>query len=62
MRILVDVIDTLSIEKRSAAFDAVNLVTFSEKKFREVGAVLSGDAGDECCFHIAWRFERRGER
>ena len=51
MRILVDVIDALGVEERGAALDAVDFVAFFEQEFREIGTVLSGDAGDECFFH-----------
>ena len=35
-----------------AADSAVDIVAFLEEKFGEIGAVLAGDTGDECCFHI----------
>ncbi len=44
--IFVDVIDPLGVEEGGAAFNAVNFVAFLKEKFREVGAVLAGDAGD----------------
>jgi ABC-type enterochelin transport system substrate-binding protein len=53
VRIFVDVIDALGVKEGGTAFDAVNFVAFFEEKFREVGTVLAGDAGDECAFHIA---------
>ena len=48
--ILVDVIDALGIEARCPAFDAVDLVALFQEEFGEVGAVLAGDAGNECFF------------
>jgi hypothetical protein len=51
MRILVEVIDSLGVEERGAAFDAVDFVAFFEEEFGEVGAILAGDAGDESAFH-----------
>jgi hypothetical protein len=53
VRVLVDVIDALGVEQRSAALDAVDLVAFLEQQFSEVRAVLAGDAGDECLFQYA---------
>ena len=51
MDVLVEVIVAIGIEAGGAAFQAVYLVTFFEKEFGEVGAILAGDAGDECAFH-----------
>lgn len=48
VRVFVQVVDAVGIEERSAALDAVHLVTLLEQEFSEVGAVLAGDAGDEC--------------
>lgn len=30
----------------------MDLVTFFKEEFRKVGAVLAGNAGDECFLHI----------
>ena len=46
MRILVQVVDAVGIEQRSAALDAVHLVAFFQQQFGEIGAVLAGNAGD----------------
>jgi hypothetical protein len=35
---------------RSAAHDAVNFVALAQKKFSEVGAILSGDSGYQSAF------------
>ena len=51
MRVLVDVVDPLGVEQRGPAFDAVDFIAFFEEEFREIGSVLSGDAGDEGAFH-----------
>jgi hypothetical protein len=45
VRILVQVIDAVGIEQGSAPFDAVDNLAFIYEQFREVGPVLSGDAG-----------------
>ena len=49
--ILVQVIDPVCIEQRGPSLDAMNLISFFEQKFRQVGSVLSGYAGNECFFH-----------
>ena len=48
VRVLVDVVDAGGVEERGAPLDAVDLVALAEQELGEVGAVLSGDAGDEC--------------
>lgn len=40
-------IDALGIEVGGSADEAVDLVAFVEEEFGEVGAVLTGDAGDQ---------------
>jgi len=52
MRALVEMIDPVSIERRCAALDTVNFVTFPQEKLGEVGTVLSGDSRNECAFHV----------
>lgn len=46
VRVLVEVINAIRIEKRTAAFDTMHLVAFAEEEFGQIGAVLPGDAGD----------------
>ena len=48
VRVDVQVIDAAGIERRGATLDAMNLVTLAEQKLREVGAILTSDACDEC--------------
>jgi hypothetical protein len=43
-------IHTLGVKTTGAALDAVDFVTFGEEQFREVRAVLTGDAGYEGSF------------
>jgi len=50
VRILIDVIDALGVELRSPALDAMNFITLFQQKFRQVGTVLAGHAGDQCYF------------
>ena len=52
VRVLVEVVDAVGVEQRSAALDAVHLVALFQQEFGQIGAVLAGDAGDECYFHI----------
>ena len=42
------VIDPAAVDGRCAAHESVHLVALVEQQLREVGAVLSGDPGDEC--------------
>ena len=53
VRIGVEVVDPRGIEGAGAADDAVHFVAFFKQQVRQVGAVLSGDAGDERFFHEA---------
>lgn len=38
------------VDRTGATVGAVNPVTFGQQQFGEVGAILAGDAGDECGF------------
>ena len=44
--ILIQVIDAISIEQGGAAFDAMHDVIFFQQKLCQIGAVLTGNAGD----------------
>ena len=48
--VLVDMVNSVGIERRGASLDAVNLVSFAKQEFCQVGPVLTGNAGDECAF------------
>ena len=50
VRILIQVIDAIGIERRRAALDAVDDVALVEQKLRQIGAILAGDSGDKCNF------------
>ena len=59
----VEVVDTVSVKQAGASLDAVDNVIFTEKKLREVRAVLTCYAGDECGFFYhsilcPWRFRK----
>ena len=47
VRILIEMVDALGVERRRAALDAVHDVALGEQEFGEIGAVLAGDAGDQ---------------
>ena len=51
VRILVEVVNTVGIEQRTAAFDTVHAVAFLEKELGEVRAVLTGDTCNQGNFH-----------
>jgi len=48
MRVFVDVVHAIGVEQAGAALDAVHHVALVQQQLRQVGAVLAGDAGDEC--------------
>ncbi len=52
MRILVQVVDAVGVEQAGASLDAVHVVALVEQQFGQVGAVLSGHAGDQCGFLV----------
>ena len=47
VRVLVDVVDALGVERGRAADQPVHLVALREQQLGEVRAVLAGDAGDQ---------------
>jgi hypothetical protein len=47
VRVLVDVVHPLGVERAGAALDAVHDVAFLQQQFSQVAAVLAGDAGNE---------------
>ena len=47
MGILIKMIYSTSVKGRRAALDSMNNISFVEKKFCEVGAVLPRNPGDE---------------
>jgi hypothetical protein len=51
MWVFINVIDTLRIKERRAAFNTVNLISLFEEKFCEVGTILARHACNECFFH-----------
>ena len=47
VRIAVEVVDPARVERARATDEAVDLVALLEEELGQVGAVLSGDAGDQ---------------
>ena len=52
-------IEKTVVEGAGAADDPVDLVALGQEQFREVRAVLPGDARDECALHVVGPFVRR---
>jgi hypothetical protein len=51
--ILIQMVNTIGIEQRSAALDTVNIVTLVQEKLGEISAILAGDTGNQSTFcHI----------
>ena len=51
--VLIQVVDSVCVEQRGAALNAVNFVPFFQQKLSQVGAILPRDAGNQCFFHYA---------
>ena len=56
MRILIQMIDLISIEEGSTPFYAVYFVTFSLQQFREVGSILSSETSNKGAFQESREF------
>ena len=50
MRILINMIHALGVQRRGTPLDAMHLVALLKQKFSKVGAVLAGHTGDEGTF------------
>jgi hypothetical protein len=53
VRVDIEVIDPVSIEKRGAAFDAVHLIALGEQQLCQIRTVLTGYPGDKSFLHGA---------
>lgn len=51
MRILIEMINAAGVEGGGAAVDAMHAVALFKQELHQIGAVLSGDSGDEGRFH-----------
>lgn len=52
MGVLKDMVDAVRIKERGPPFQAMDLVAFFQKKFRQIGAVLPCHPGNQCFFFI----------
>jgi len=48
VRIVIEVIDAIGIERRRPALYAVHRVALVQQELRQIGAVLAGDARNQC--------------
>ena len=46
-----EMVDTDGVEGAGATDDSVHFISFFQKEFAQVGAVLAGDPGDQGFFH-----------
>jgi hypothetical protein len=46
MRVLVEMIDPIRVEKGRAAFDSMDFVSLGEKQLGKIGSILPRDSGD----------------
>jgi len=51
VRVLIEVVNSVGIEKGSSSFDPVNNVSLFQKKFGEIRSVLSSNPSNNCSFH-----------
>jgi len=47
VRVVVEMIDPVCVERRSAADDPVYFVALAEQELGQIGAILAGDAADQ---------------
>ena len=57
--ILVQVVDAVSVKHRSAALDAMDLITFLQQQFCEIGTILAGYASNQGSFQVVLNFQLR---
>jgi hypothetical protein len=55
VRVVVQVLDAISVERGRAADDAMDLIALGDEQFGQVAAVLPGDARDQRPFHLRHR-------
>ena len=53
MRIAVEMIDAIRIDERRPPLHAMDDIAFLDEQFGQIGAILAGDAGNQCDFRIA---------
>src|SRR3954452_1282705 len=47
VRVVVEVIDSVGVDQRRPALNAMNRITFGQQQLGKIGAVLTGDACDQ---------------
>jgi hypothetical protein len=52
VRVLIQVVDTLRVEERRAALDAMHLITHIEQELGQISAILAGYSGDQSFPHV----------
>ena len=52
VRVLIQVVDARGVERRRPTLDAMNFIALIQQELRQIGAVLTGNAGDKCFFQI----------
>ena len=50
VRVLIEMIDAIGVEQRTAPLDAMDSIALAEQKLGQVGPVLPGNAGDQSYF------------
>ena len=50
MGLLIEVVDAIGVEQRSAPLDAMNDIVFLKQEFGQISSVLAGDSRDQCYF------------
>jgi hypothetical protein len=51
VRVLIEMVDPLSVERAGSTDDPVNLISFFQEKLGKVGSVLPRNPRDESSFH-----------
>jgi hypothetical protein len=59
VRVLVKMVDSVRVEKGTAAFYAMHLVSLGKEQLGEIGAILTSDAGNQSfCHYFLWSRNR----
>jgi len=53
VRVVVEMVDAVGVEKARAAQETVHLIAFAEQEFGEIGPVLPGHPSDQCALRHA---------
>jgi hypothetical protein len=55
VRLLVEVIDAVGVEQRGAPLDTVHFIALAKQEFRQISAILPGNACNQSDFPIAFQ-------